>query len=112
MKNKGVSLKVSKNQLNQLDDLVEFFESDKGKIIRRGIYLINKYNLDYSEIQDEGSKIEIIRSNFSDEDMKIINKITNEYNIKMQDLIRFSINLQYNILEDLKEYEKKLLTGR
>ena len=26
MKNKGVSLKVSKNQLNQLDDLVEFFE--------------------------------------------------------------------------------------
>ena len=110
MKNKGVSLKVSKNQLNQLDDLVEFFESDKGKVIRRGIYLINKYNLQYSEIQDEGSKIEIIRSNFSDEDMKIINKITNEYNIKIQDLIRFSINLQYDILEDLKEYEKKLLT--
>lgn len=111
MKNKGVSLKVSKNQLNQLDDLVEFFESDKGKVIRRGIYLINKYNLKYSEIQDEGSKIEIIRSNFSNEDMKIINKITNEYNIKIQDLIRFSINLQYDILEDLKEYEKKLLTG-
>lgn len=112
MKNKGVSLKVSKNQLNQLDDLVEFFESDKGKVIRRGIYLINKYNLQYSEIQDEGSKIEIIRSNFSDEDMKIINKITNEYNIKIQDLIRFSINLQYDILEDLKEYEKELLTGK
>lgn len=111
MKNKGISLKVSKNQLNQLDDLVDFFESDKGKVIRRGIYLINKYNLQYSEVQDEGSKIEIIRGNFSDEDMKIINKIINEYNIKIQDLIRFSINLQYNILEDLKESEKKLLTG-
>lgn len=110
MKNKGISFKVSKNQLNQLEDLVEFFESDKGKVIRRGIYLINKYNLQYAEVQDEGSKIEIIRSNFSDEDMKIINKIINEYEIKLQDLIRFSINLQYNILEDLKEYEKKLLT--
>ena len=44
--------------------------------------------------------------------MKIINKITNEYNIKIQDLIRFSINLQYDILEDLKEYEKELLTGK
>lgn len=112
MKNNGFSLKISQNQLDKLHALTNFFESDNGKIIRRGIYLINNYNLIYSEIHDAGSKTKIIRSNFSDEDMKIINNIINKYNIQIQDLIRFSINLQYEILEDLKEYEKKLLTGK
>ncbi len=112
MKTNGFSLKISQNQLDQLNALIDFFESDNGKIIRRGIYLINKYDLNYSEIHDTGSKTKIIRSNFSDEDIEIINNITNKYNIQIQDLIRFSINLQYEILEDLKEYEKKLLTGK
>lgn len=110
MKNNGFSLKVSKNQLKQLNDLVNFFESDNGKVIRRGIYLINKYDLKFSSFEDEGSKINVIRTNFSNEDMKIINEIINKYDIKIQDLIRFSINIQFKILKDLKEYEKKLLT--
>lgn len=112
MKNESVMLKISDNQLNKLNELVDFFKSDKAKVIRRGIYLINNLKLSIKEFKDFGNKDNNFNLRLLNIELEILNDLSIKYNVRKQDILRYSIEIQYNILEDLKEYEEKLLTGK
>lgn len=112
MKNESVMLKISDSQLKKLNELVNFFKSDKAKVIRRGIYLINDLKLSIKEFKDFGNKDNNFNLRLLKEELEILNNLAIKYNIGKQDILRYSIEIQYNILEDLKKYEEKLLTGK
>ena len=112
MKTDKVMLKISDNQFEKLERLVDYFKSDKAKVIRRGIYLIYFFKLNIEEFEDDGNKSNHFTVRFLEEELKILDALSFKYNLKKQDILRYSIEIQYEILEDLKEYEKKLLTGK
>lgn len=112
MKTDQVMLKISDNQSGKLDKLVDYFKSDGAKVIRRGIYLISVLELDIKEFEDTGNKNKHFTLRLLEEELIILDKLSIKWGVKKQDILRYSIEIQYNILEDLKEYEKKLLTGK
>ena len=112
MKNDKIMLKISNAQFDKLEKLVDYFKSDKAKVIRRGIYLIYFFKLDIEEFEDDGNKSNHFTVRVLEEELKMLNELSLKYNLNKQDILRYSIEIQYNILEDLKEYEKKLLTGK
>ncbi len=112
MKTDKVMLKISDTQFEKLDKLVDYFKSDGAKVIRRGIYLISTLELDIKEFKDTGNKNKHFTLRVLEEELNILDKLSIKWGVKKQDILRYGIEIQYEILEDLKEYEKKLLTGK
>lgn len=111
MKTDKIMLKISNNQFDKLEKLVDYFKSDKAKVIRRGIYLIYFFKLNVEKFEDDENKTNHFTVRLLEEELKILDEVSIKYELNKQDILRYSIEIQYNILEDLKEYEKKLLTG-
>lgn len=112
MKTDKVMLRTSDNQSEKLNKLVKYHNSDQAKILLRGLYLIDKFNLNLREFEDTGVKNKRVSIRLTEEESNLINKLENKFNVKYTDIMRCGIEIQYEILEDLKEYEKKLLTGK
>lgn len=110
MKTDKIMLKISNNQFDKLEKLVDYFKSDKAKVIRRGIYLIYFLKLNVEKFEDDENKTNHFTVRLLEEELKILDELSIKYELNKQDILRYSIEIQYNILEDLKEYEKKLLT--
>ena len=112
MKTESLMVKISDNQSKKLDLLVDYFKSDKAKVIRRGLYLIFNLNLDLKEFDDDNNKNNHFTLRILEDELKMLDELSIKYKIKKQDILRYGIEIQYEILEELKEYEKKLLTGK
>ncbi len=112
MKTHKVMLRISDNQSEKLNKLVKYHNSDQVKILLRGLYLIEKFDLKMIEFEDLGVKNKRILVRLTEEESNLINRLENKFDIKYTNIMRCGIEFQYNILEDLKEYEKKLLTGK
>lgn len=112
MKTEKVMLRISDNQSNKLNELVKYHNSDQAKILLRGLYLIDKFNLNLREFEDVGVKNKRVSIRLTEEELNLINRLENKFNVKYTDIMRYGIEIQYEILEELKEYEKKLLTGK
>lgn len=112
MKTDKVMLRISKQQSEKLNEIVEYHNSDQAKILLRGLYLIEKFNLNLKEFEDVGVKDKRVSIYLNKEEINLIDNLENKFNVKYTDIMRCGIEIQYEILEDLKEYEKKLLTGK
>lgn len=112
MKTDKVMLRISNNQSEKLNEIVEYHNSDQAKILLRGLNLIEKFNLNLKEFEDVGVKNKRVSIRLTEEELNLINRLENKFNVKYTDIMRYGIEIQYEILEDLKEYEKKLLTGK
>lgn len=112
MKTEKVMLRISNNQSKKLNEIVEYRNSDQAKILLRGLYLIDKFNLNLREFEDIGVKDKRVSIRLTEEELNLINRLENKFNVKYTDIMRYGIEIQYEILEELKEYEKKLLTGK
>lgn len=112
MKTDKVMLRMSNNQSEKLSELVKYHNSDQAKILLRGLYLIEKFNLNLREFEDTGVKDKRNLIRLTEEELNLINRLESKFNVKYTDIMRYGIEIQYEILEDLKEYEKKLLTGK
>lgn len=112
MKTEKVMLRISNNQSKKLNKIVEYRNSDQAKILLRGLYLIDKFNLNLREFEDVGVKNKRVSIRLTEEELNLINRLENKFNVKYTDIMRYGIEIQYEILEELKEYEKKLLTGK
>lgn len=112
MKTDKVMLRISNRQSEKLSELVRYHNSDQAKILLRGLYLIEKFNLNLREFEDIGVKDKRNLIRLTEEELNLINRLENKFNVKYTDIMRCGIEIQYEILEDLKEYEKKLLTGK
>lgn len=112
MKTDKVMLRISKQQSEKLNEIVEYHNSDQAKILLRGLYLIDKFNLNLKEFEDVGVKDKRVSIYLNKEEINLIDNLENKFNNKYTDIMRYGIEIQYNILKDLKEYEKKLLTGK
>lgn len=112
MKMDKVMLRISKQQSEKLNEIVEYHNSDQAKILLRGLFLIKKFNLNLKEFEDPGVKDKRILIRLNKEEIDLINNLQNKFNTKYTDIMRYGIEIQYEILKDLKEYEKKLLTGK
>jgi len=112
MKTEKVMLRISDNQSNKLNELVKYHNSDQAKILLRGLYLIDKFNLNLREFEDIGVKDKRVSIYLNKEEVNLIDNLEKKFNTKYTDIMRYGIEIQYEILEELKEYEKKLLTGK
>ena len=112
MKTDKVMLRISKQQSEKLNEIVEYHNSDQAKILLRGLNLIEKFNLNLKEFEDVGVKDKRVSIYLNKEESNLINRLESKFNVKYTDIMRYGIEIQYEILEDLKEYEKKLLTGK
>lgn len=112
MKTDKVMLRISNTQSEKLNEIIEYHNSDQAKILLRGLFLIEKFNLNLKEFEDSGVKNKRILIRLNEEEIDLIDNLENKFNIKYTDIMRYGIEIQYEILEDLKEYEKKLLTGK
>lgn len=110
MKTDKVMLRISNTQSEKLNEIIEYHNSDQAKILLRGLFLIEKFNLNLKEFEDSGVKNKRILIRLNEEEIDLIDNLENKFNIKYTDIMRYGIEIQYEILEDLKEYEKKLLT--
>lgn len=112
MKTDKVMLRISSNQSEKLSELVRYHNSDQAKILLRGLYLIEKFNLNLKEFEDVGVKDKRVSIYLNKEEVNLIDNLEKKFNTKYTDIMRYGIEIQYEILEDLKEYEEKLLTGK
>lgn len=112
MKTDKVMLRISKQQSEKLNEIVEYHNSDQAKILLRGLNLIEKFNLNLKEFEDVGVKDKRVSIYLNKEEINLIDNLENKFNNKYTDIMRYGIKIQYEILEDLKEYEKNLLTGK
>lgn len=112
MKTDKVMLRISKQQSEKLNEIVEYHNSDQAKILLRGLNLIEKFNLNLKEFEDVGVKDKRVSIYLNKEEINLIDNLENKFNNKYTDIMRYGIEIQYEILEDLKEYEKNLLTGK
>lgn len=112
MKTNKVMLRISNRQSEKLSELVRYHNSDQAKILLRGLYLIEKFNLNLKEFEDVGVKDKRVSIYLNKEEVNLIDNLEKKFNTKYTDIMRYGIEIQYEILEDLKEYEEKLLTGK
>lgn len=112
MKTDKVMLRISNRQSEKLNEIVEYHNSDQAKILLRGLNLIEKFNLNLKEFEDVGVKDKRVSIYLNKEEINLIDNLENKFNNKYTDIMRYGIEIQYEILEDLKEYEKNLLTGK
>lgn len=112
MKTDKVMLRISKQQSEKLNEIVEYHNSDQAKILLRGLNLIEKFNLNLKEFEDVGVKDKRVSIYLNKEEINLIDNLENKFNNKYTNIMRYGIEIQYEILEDLKEYEKNLLTGK
>ncbi len=107
---KIVNIRLSDAQLEKLDQIVEFFYSTRPNVIKRGVHLIKKFDLSIQDFEDSGNKNNNVKIGvFDSETQEIINELTSKLNMNYSDVLRYGIEIQYNILESLKSLEKKLL---
>ena len=112
MKTEKVMIRISNNQSKKLNELVKYHNSDQAKILLRGLYLIDKFNLNLREFEDIEVKDKRILIRLNKEEIDLIGNLEKKFNTKYTDIMRYGIEIQYEILEELKEYEKKLLIGK
>ena len=100
MKVDKLMLKISDNQLKKLNLLVDYFKSDKAKVIRRGIYLISKLELDIKDFDDVGNKNNHFTLRLLEEELKCrVEKLYTSVNIveKNTQTLRNVLNMKNRI---------------
>lgn len=112
LKTNHIMLKISDFQNRNVNKLIHYFQSNRANVIRRGLQLINDLNLEIKYFEDNGNKNNNFTIRLTDEELKLINGLENKFNISRQEILRYGIEIQYNILDKLKEYEKQLLTEK
>ena len=99
------TIRISTEELKKLDRVVEFHGSDRAKILRRGIQLIEKYDLKINNLNDDNLKNQIIGIRLSEQENLILKK----YNTNLNQVYGFLIDIQFKSIEELEKTEKRLL---
>lgn len=106
---KIVNIRLSDNQLEKLDQIVEFFGSTRPNVIKRGVQLIKRFNIPVKDFKDSGNKNNNVKIGvFDSEIQNIINELTSKLNMNYSDVLRYGIEIQYNTLEAIRSLEKQL----
>lgn len=113
MRETGIVFRISDFQLKKLDEIVKYHNSTRNLILRRGLFLLDKYNLKFKNYEDNGNKVNSIKIPLNDLDREYMNdlikRLEKKHNKKYSDLIRYGIYIQSLTIKDLEELEKEII---
>lgn len=102
-------VRISENQYSKLEKIVKYHNSDQAKILLRGLYLLDKLNLELRDYEDNGIKNKRIGIRLNEDEINLIKKLEDKFETKFTNLLRYSIELQYKTIDKLEKTEKDFL---